>query len=284
MNALKFDRATVVSFESRNAKEMARLIEKQNGIPVTAPSMRETPLADQREAFEFGERLFAGEVDCLILLTGVGLRALVDALSARYEPSKIYDALGAITLICRGPKPLLVLKQWGLTPALVAPEPNTTATLIQELDRAGIALQGKRVDIQEYGERNLELATALSQRGCITRSVAVYMWELPSDTGPLEDAVRRIVNDEIDVALFTSARQIVHLFEIADRLSVGALLLQRLQSRVVLASVGPVTSQALRERGLTEDVEPPHPKMGSFVTFVAGEWERLREKRTKSAH
>ena len=46
--------------------------------------MREVPLTDQHEALSFGEALLAGDVDVLILLTGVGTRMLIATLSARW--------------------------------------------------------------------------------------------------------------------------------------------------------------------------------------------------------
>ena len=64
----------VLSLESRRAAEMAELIRKQGGVPLVAPSMREVPLEDNHEAFRFAERLFAGEFEMAILLTGVGTR------------------------------------------------------------------------------------------------------------------------------------------------------------------------------------------------------------------
>jgi uroporphyrinogen-III synthase len=273
-----FERATVVSFESRKAAEMARLIEKQGGIPLTAPSMREVPLEDQTEAFEFAERLLRGEVDCLILLTGAGFLALMNALGTRYPVADIVEGLRSIKLICRGPKPQLALKQFNLTPELVAPEPNTTDILIKELDRCGLSVNGQRVEIQEYGERNLELAAALTARGARVTSVAVYMWQLPSDMGPLNEAIRQLVSGTVSLALFTSARQVVHLVEVAEQLGLVDDLLTSLKGKVVIASIGPVTTEALKEKGIPVDIEPPHPKMGSFVTYVASQWPTLRLK------
>ena len=51
----------VVSFESRRSAEMADLIRNYGGEPIQAPSMREVPLTDQREALGFGETLLAGD-------------------------------------------------------------------------------------------------------------------------------------------------------------------------------------------------------------------------------
>src|SRR5712691_7635548 len=74
----------VVSFESRRSAEMAELIRNYGGEPIQAPSMREVPLTDQREALGFGETLLAGDWDVLILLTGVGTRMLIAACATRW--------------------------------------------------------------------------------------------------------------------------------------------------------------------------------------------------------
>src|ERR1035441_2090534 len=69
-----------------------------------APSMREAPLELNEAAFQFAERLFAGEFDMMILLTGVGTRLLHQALSTRYPPERFAEALRRITVVARGPK------------------------------------------------------------------------------------------------------------------------------------------------------------------------------------
>src|SRR4029077_3315676 len=106
------------------------LLERHGCEPISAPSMREIPLADQEEAFAFGERLLAGEVDVMVLLTGVGTRLLVEALSTRWPEAEVVAALGRARLCCSGPNPVAALKLLGLRPTLVAPEPNTWQELL----------------------------------------------------------------------------------------------------------------------------------------------------------
>jgi uroporphyrinogen-III synthase len=86
---------TVAAFESRMADEMRRLIERYGGRPLVAPSMREIPLQDNREALEFGERLLIGDYDMVILLTGVGVRTLLDVLKTRQPLETLTNALQA---------------------------------------------------------------------------------------------------------------------------------------------------------------------------------------------
>src|ERR1700681_4230986 len=103
---MPFDGLRVLSLESRRASEIERLIRAQGGVPFVAPSMREVPLENNPQAFAFAERLFRGEFDMLIFLTGVGTRALDKVVAVHYPPETFAEALREITIVARGPKPL----------------------------------------------------------------------------------------------------------------------------------------------------------------------------------
>jgi uroporphyrinogen-III synthase len=202
--------------------------------------MRELPLSDQHEVFAFGERLLQDGVDIFVLLTGVGTRLMVDALSTRHEREAVLAALGRSRLVCRGPKPVAVLKSFGLRPTLVAPEPNTWQDLLAALD-AELPVAEREVVVQEYGRTNQLLLDGLRARGAKLSSVAVYSWAMPADTAPLAAGIETLCAGLADVVLFTSAQQVVHLFELAKQLGREVPLLHALQRQVLCASVGPVT-------------------------------------------
>ena len=258
----------VVSFESRRAAEMAALIRNHGGEPIQAPAMREVPPADEREVLAFGDALLAGGYDVVILLTGVGTRRMIATLSTRWPPAEVVAALGRVPLVCRGPKPVAALKEVGLAPALTVPEPNTWRDLLAALDRA-LPVAGKRVAVQEYGARNEELLAALRQRDAHVRAVSVYGWALPEDTGPLRAAIQRAAAGEADVALFTSANQVANLFQVAAEMGRADALRLALRDRVVIASIGPISSEALQRHGIEPDLHPEHPKMGHLVAALA---------------
>ncbi len=260
----------VVSLESRNAIEMVRLLERHGCIAISAPSMREIPLRDEREVLAFGERLLAGECDVLVLLTGVGLRTLVDALAVRWPRADVLAALSKTRLVCRGPKPVAVLKALGLRAVAVAPEPNTWRELLGVIDRE-VPVSGQRVFVQEYGKPSTELLASLASRGATVQSVAVYAWALPEDLAPLEGAIDTLCGRQADVLTITSGRQVEHLLDVAERRGRRALLLSALHERVVIASIGPVATETLAEHGLPADIAPAHPKMGHLVLAIAKE-------------
>jgi uroporphyrinogen-III synthase len=261
---MAFDGLRVVSFESRRAKEMAELIRKQGGDPFVAPSMREAPIENNTEAFEFAGRLFRGDFDLMIFLTGVGARALHKVLASRYPEEQFAEALRKIAVAARGPKPLAVLREWNVPVAVTAPEPNTW----RELMTALAGRNEKRIAVQEYGKSNPELLDALRARGAEVTPVRAYQWDLPEDLKPLRDAVHRIAEGLSDVAMFTTSIQILHLFRIAAEEQVAEAMQQALR-RMVIASIGPTTSETLEEFGLTTDITPSHPKMGFLVKETA---------------
>jgi uroporphyrinogen-III synthase len=257
----------VVSFESRRAKEMAELIRRYGGEPIVAPSMREIPLSENRAALDLLAAIEAGNFDILILMTGVGTKTLNEILLTQFAQERILAALRKVQLVARGPKPIAVLKELGLQAAVSVPEPNTWREVVSTL-AATIALRDKRIAIQEYGIANPELITALQSRGAVVASIPIYRWALPEDLAPLRAAIGNILDGLVDVALFTNGAQAEHLFKLAasDKADDG---LRRAFKNIVVGSVGPVCTQVLQQFGLTPDIEPVHPKMGSLIAEVA---------------
>jgi uroporphyrinogen-III synthase len=261
---MTFDGKRVLSLESRRASEIAELIRRQGGEPFVAPSMREIPLADNDPAFQFAARLFAQQFDMVVLLTGVGTRQLNRLLAARFPESPFADALRRVTLVARGPKPVAALREMGLSPAIVAPEPNTW----RELLAATEGREERRIAVQEYGRPNPELLDGLRRRGAEVTSVRVYQWDLPENTGPLREAATRLANGDFPVVLFTTGIQISHLARIARELGMEDSVLEELR-RVRVCSIGPTTTEALEEFGIHPVMEPSHPKMGYLVKEAA---------------
>ncbi|HKQ33506.1 MAG TPA: uroporphyrinogen-III synthase, partial [Thermodesulfobacteriota bacterium] len=120
-----FNGLRVTAFESRRAQEIEKLIQYHGGVPRVAPSMREVPFSEATEVFKFAEKLFDGKYDIVILMTGVGTRALANAVSTKYPLDKLVKALENTTIVVRGPKPVAALKELGLKPDITVPEPNT---------------------------------------------------------------------------------------------------------------------------------------------------------------
>jgi len=251
----------VVSFEARRADELATMLARHGAEVVRAPALREERLAASPEALELARRLEAGEVDLVVLLTGVGTRALAAALGAGPRPGAL---LARTRIVARGPKPLAALRELGIAGAHPVPEPFTWRQVLEVVDGLGVP-RGGLAAVQEYGAPVPGLVDGLVHRGLRVLSVPVYRWALPEDPRPLAAAAAALARGAADVAVFTNAAQVEHLF----RAAADPEALRRGVARAVVASVGPVCSEALEAHGIAPDLEASPPKMGPLVALVA---------------
>ena len=275
----------VLAFESRRAPEIAKLIASYGGHAMVAPSMREVPLESNTEALAFARTLLAGGCDMVIFLTGVGTRALVRVMETVYPREEIVAALRRVKVVARGPKPVAALQEMQVPITLAVPEPNTWRDLLKALEERtdSLPLDGRSVAVQEYGVSNPELIAGLAEHGARVTRVPVYQWALPDDTGPLRSAVEAIARGEVDIALFTTSVQVPHVLQVAAEMKLEETV-RRAFARILIGSIGPITSEALHERGLRPDFEPSHPRMGFLVTEAAQRGaEMLRTKRSGGA-
>jgi len=275
-----FNGLRVLSLESRRSKEIAQLIINNGGQPMVAPSTREVPDSNAKE-LEFAASLLQDHFAAVIFMTGVGTRALTQAVEPVCSRAQFVAALSRTKVVARGPKPIAALRELGVPVTLAVPEPNTWREILLALDQNAekVPLQGRKIAVQEHGVPSPELYAGLRERGADVTPVHVYHWSLPEDTGPLREAISAVTRNEIDVAMFTSSVQIVHLLQIAEEMKVREDLVSAL-NRAVIASVGPVTSEALKEYGINVDLEPTHPKMGFLVKETAEQSRELvRRKR-----
>ena len=258
----------VVSFESRLKSETAALIDKHGGRVIIAPALKEVPLQEIPEAKPFAEALCSQQVDILVLMTGVGTTLLINAAIAQRPKADVVLELGRSALVCRGPKPSAALKPFGLRPTILVPEPNTWRDIVDSLD-AERPVRGKRVYIQEYGTRNEDLIGALRDRGATVTSLKLYNWSLPDDTAPLKAAILKMVRGQAQIALFTAGRQVDHLLLVAQEIGLAPAVRRALINEMVVASIGPMTTEALEKQGIKPDIVPGHPKLGHLVLAVA---------------
>jgi uroporphyrinogen-III synthase len=276
---MPFDGLRVLSLESRRAAEIERLIRSQGGSCVVAPSMREIPLENNNLAFEFAARLFGngqsgGDFDMVIFLTGVGARLLNQVIETRFPAGALAHALRGVAVVVRGSKPLAVMREWSVPVAITVPEPNTW----REVLAATEGRPERRIAVQEYGRPTPELVEGLRHRGAEVTTVPVYQWDLPEDVGPLRDAARRLAAREVDVLLLTTSVQILHLLRVASNDGIEEKVRSGLRQTVV-ASVGPTTSETLREIGIEPDLEPSHPKMGFLVSEAAAKARQILQSK-----
>lgn len=283
MRHASFDGLRVLSLESRRAREVEKLIRTYNGDPIVVPAMREIPLESNTDCLEFGERLLKGDFDLIIFLTGIGVTKLMQTLETKYSQELLLEQLRRREIVARGVKPVAALRDLQVPVSASTEEPSTWHEVLELLDaQYGPRLAGLRVAVQEYGATNPEFIAELVTRCADVTKVPVYQWGLPLDLEPLRDVVRRICDGEIDVVLFMTAVQVIHLFQIADELGLREMLGIALQ-QVIVVSIGPTTTEELKHYGVQPDFEPSRPRMGFMVNEAAQYAKKLLpEKRSVS--
>src|SRR5262249_27234226 len=100
------------------------------------------------------------------------------------------------------------------------------------------------------------LPNELRNKGVHVDDVTVYRTTPPA-AEHLAAIQQTFARRTVDVILFTSASTVDHLCDAIADLS--------LLSGVLVASIGPITSEAARKRGLKIDVEPATATLGALV-------------------
>jgi uroporphyrinogen-III synthase len=274
-----FNGLRVLSLESRRATEIEKLIRTYGGEPIVVPAMREVGLESNQQALEFAAKLLEGGYDLVIFMTGMGVRALVEIAQTRFDRAKILTALRKVQIVARGAKPSTALRELKIPVHVTSEDPSTWRELLKAIDAAfGGSLAEMRVAIQEYGASNPELLAELSNRSRELTKVPVYQWALPEDLQPLRECILGVLNSVVDVILFMTAVQVIHLFQVAEQMGMQEDLREALRKTVVL-SIGPTTSEELAHYGVEPDFEPSRPKMGFLVNEAAQYSSRLLEKK-----
>jgi len=269
MPQASFDGLRVLSYESRRAREVEKLIRTYNGEPFVVPSMREVPLESDNACLQFAADLIAGKFDLLIFMTGVGVRFMMDIVTPQFDREVFLAAMRNTKVATRGVKPQAALRELNVPIAANAAEPSTWRELLQAIESAfGGELANMRVAVQEYGATNPDLIAGLTSRCASVVKVPVYRWALPTDLGPLRESVLAIIYGNVDVVLFMTAVQVIHLFRIAEEMDMADDLRIGLASLAVI-SIGPTTTEELQNYRITPDFEPSRPKMGFIVNEAA---------------
>lgn len=266
----------IVIAGSRKTEEMSAIIEKQGGLPLVRPLQGTVFLAEEEVAPEIKE-LINEPADWIILTTGIGTEALVNAADKLGVREEFLQVMKQAKIAVRGYKTVAALKKLEITPDAVDDD-GTTAGLIRVLERE--SFRNKRVAVQLHGEKAPALMAFLQGREADVHCLLPYRHHAPD-----EDTVGKLVNEilhkEADAVCFTTAIQVRSLFEYAKKNGQTKELLTAFASGTVAGAVGKVTAEALREEGVTRLVVPERERMGAMIIelsrYYQGELQRYKE-------
>jgi uroporphyrinogen III methyltransferase / synthase len=233
----------VVTRARAQASELSRRLDALGAEPIELPAIRIEPKIGTEEVRRTVEGLHAYALVCLTSPNGV--RLLFEAMA---EQGRDARALANATVAAIGPGTAAALAEHGVL-ADILPERFVAEALVEAL--AELSVEGKPVLIARAAEARGVLPEALRKRGAQVDVVPLYetVAEQP-DPAALERA------READYVTFTSSSTVRNFVEaVGDGIPANA--------RVV--SIGPVTSEAAREAGLTVDIEASRHDIDGLV-------------------
>jgi uroporphyrinogen-III synthase len=185
-------------------------------------------------------------------MTGEALRRLAGFADRAGLREPFVAALGRVPILARGPKPILALRELGLSGARQATSP-TTEGVIASLK--GENLAGVVVGVTLYGHDNPTLEGYLRDAGAVVRTVLPYVFAPAADDDRVAELIDRLARGQVGVVAFTSSPQVDRLWEVAGKRGLLEALGQGLaQSRV--AAVGPLVADSLRQHGAPVHICP----------------------------
>jgi uroporphyrinogen III methyltransferase/synthase len=224
----------VVTRARAQASELARSLEALGAEPIELPAIRIEPRLDTDEVRRAVGSLHAYALVCLTSSNGVNL--LFEAMA---EQGRDARALANASVAAIGAGTEAALAAHGVL-ADIVPDRFVAEELVTKLEE--LDLRGKPVLIARAAEARELLPDALRKRGAEVDVVTLYE-TVAEDPDP--EALKRA--READFITFTSSSTVRNFFEKAGKNGISK------EAQVI--SIGPVTSEAIREAGLSVDVE-----------------------------
>ena len=256
---------TIAITGQRRATEMAEMVRRLEGEPYVASTVNLRFEDSEVEAERLAGVILEG-VDWVIFYTGIGVRMIFKAAEKIGRRESFQASLESARVLSRGWKSLRALRENGRPPDLEA-DAATTEGVIDALDQADIS--GKRVFVQTPGGMPSELEKVLSASGAELIHGTPYRFHPPEDPEKVAHLIRDLIESRIDAITFTSPAAVNNLFLAADEIGQAEDITRSLNANVFTASVGPVTSAAIRDHGVEPALESENQRMGGLLTDLA---------------
>ncbi len=245
-----FGKRVLVTRATHQARSVARLLRDEGAQPIVAPTIQIEPPGDIEPVRESVRAL--DRYDWVVFTSANSVSALWDVLR---EEERDPRAFAGARICAIGPRTHQALTARGVRPDLVpsASRAEGVAAALLEHAKTGARVLLPRAEVgREF------LPDTLRRAGVEVDVVAVYRTVAPS----AEQAARilDIVHpEELDAVLFTSSSTVNHLCDVLGSAAPDVL------NRLVLASIGPVTTDTAKERGLHIAVEAKETTIQNLV-------------------
>ena len=263
---------TVLITADRRSGELAAALERRGATTRHAPALSMVSHVDDDALIAATRGLLEDAPDVVVVTTGVGFRAWVEAADAHGLADDLLAVLDRARLVARGPKARGAIQAAGLQADWVA-ESETSAEVAEVLLSEGVS--GLHVAIQHHGAGADGLDVVFAKAGAQVSALVVYRWGPPPDAAAVRASVRAAAAGEIDAVAYTSAPGAeAWMRAVEDEGLLDAVVVRFVDGAMVAAAVGPVTAGPLESRGIPT-LQPDRGRLGALVRTLVGHYEHL---------
>lgn len=195
-----------------------------------------------------------------VVLTSVNA---VEGFTKYFSPSAdLAQAFGQVRVAVVGSATARALQKIGVSVDLV-PDEFRAEGLVEAFRELG-AGPGWRVLVPRALEAREVLPESLRKLGCVVDVVPVYRTVAAT---PEPRVARLLASGAVDVVTFTSPSSVRHLSQFLSDAGVG---FPAVMSGINVASIGPVTTDALRDAGYTVSIEAEPSTIEALVGAIVG--------------
>lgn len=234
-----FGKRVVVTRSRAQMSEVAWRLHQLGAEVLECPTIKILPPEDGRPLREAMERW--EHYDWLILTSVNGVDTLFEQLrSAGYDARR----LARVKVCVIGPATAERLEKQGIVADVIPPR-FVAESIVDALAEA-TEISGKRFLLARADIARSDLARLLREQGAMVDDVEAY--RTVADEGSKAEILASLEKDQVDWITFSSSSTVQNFFaQVDQRLLTG--------KKVRLASIGPLTSAAIRDLGLNVDVE-----------------------------
>lgn len=249
----------------RRSEELSSALERRGASVIVAPTLGVVSGVDEQGLLEKTREMLETPVDAVVVNTGIGFRSWFDTVMAAGLDEEFLAALDKVRLIARGPKARGALQAAGLKADWVA-ESETSQEILDFLLAEGV--DGDRIAIQHHGAGDVAFEERLRLAGATLVSLEVYRWGPAPDPKAVTEACLSVAAGEYDAVLFTSAPGAAAFLDELEAQGVAEIVRDlSVDSRLLLAAVGPMTAEPLTAAGMMP-VWPDRSRLGALVRHV----------------
>jgi uroporphyrinogen III methyltransferase/synthase len=260
-----FGRRIVVTHSREQAGELVEMLEERGAESIPVRTIRIAPPQDSGPLEEAVANL--ARFDWIVFTSANA----VDSFMSRLLATADVRELKGIRLCAVGPSTAAHLQKYGLR-VDVTPTEYRVEGLLEALAESG-PLEKGRFLLPRADTAREALADELRQAGADVTEVVAYRTTLAqAERDSDRDIYRMLLDRQIDAVTFTSASTVRNFVQIFGKEQAADLL-----RTTVVASIGPVTAEALQQLGIATTVMPERYTIPELVDALVAHFSRQEQ-------